>query len=154
MKARPEEIDVQYIIGEVAKRHGIVLRPSDPAFAAVTINELVLKSTVEEAMKAMRATLAQFDTSIERAENRAGQILGQLIKDSAQQLSEAVRSEIVGGVYRVHSRAALRFWTGIGLLCATLLCAGSFWLGRAMALPMKARYREAVPCGSNSCFGR
>jgi hypothetical protein len=134
MNGRPGKIDIEYIIGEVARRHALAVRPSDPAFALVTINELVLKSTVHEALKAMAGTLDRFDTSIQRAENRAGQILGQQIRESAEQLRQVVHSEIVAGGRRSNSRVALRFWAGIGLLCATFLCAASFWLGQVLAL--------------------
>lgn len=134
MNGRPGKIDIEHIIGEVAKRHRIGLQPSDPIFAVATVNELVLKSTVQEAMKAMSATLDRFDTSIQRAENRAGQVLGVKIRESAEELRQAVHSEIVNGVQRSHSRVALRFWTGIALLCATLLCVASFWLGHVLAL--------------------
>jgi predicted phage tail protein len=125
----PGKIDIEYIIGEIARRHKIVFRPTDAAFAIVTINELVLKNTLQEAMKAMAATLDRFDTSIERAENRAGRILGQQVKDAVQQFRQAAQPEVVSGAGRVQDRAALRFWAGIGLIGAALLLAASFWLG-------------------------
>ena len=40
--------DVNALIGEVAARHGITLRPDDPAFALVTVNQLVLEQTMTE----------------------------------------------------------------------------------------------------------
>jgi Transcriptional activator TraM len=133
MNAPAGKIDIEHIIGEVAKRHRIALRPDDPAFAIVTINELVLKNTIQEAMKAMAVTLDRFDTSIQKAESRAGQILGQQIRESARQLRQAVRAEIVEGVKRT-GRVELRICTGVGLFCLTLLCAVSFWLGHVLAL--------------------
>ena len=134
MNVNPGKIDIDRIIGEVAKRHRIGLFPSDPIFAVATVNELVLKSTVQETMKAMAATLDRFDTSIQRAEHRAGQVLGVKIRESAEELRQAVRAEIVGGVQRAHCRAALWFWTGVVLLCVTILCTASFWLGHMLAL--------------------
>ena len=38
--------DVMALIGEVAARHGITLRPDDPVFALVTVNQLVLEQTM------------------------------------------------------------------------------------------------------------
>jgi hypothetical protein len=143
MGARIGDVDIEYLIGEVAKRHGVILRPSDAVFAAVTLNELVLKSTVREAMKGMAATLDRFDTSIQRAENRAGQILGRQVKESSQQLSEAIHVEVSAANSRTEAlfrsvRTAdtqLRRWIGIAFLLSMILCVCSFWLGRLTALP-------------------
>ena len=137
MGARIGDIDIDYVIGEVAKRHGILLRPSDAVFAAVTVNELVLKNTVQAAMKRMEATLDRFDTSIQRAENRAGQILGQQVKESAQQLQKAIETEIAAAnartdalVRSVRTANSQRMrWAAIAFILAMVLCACSFWLG-------------------------
>ena len=43
-------------------------------------------------------------------------------------------NELVRWIHRAHSERSLRLWTGIGLLCATVLCLASFWLGRLTAL--------------------
>lgn len=134
MNGNPGKIDIDHIIGEVAKRHRIGLFPSDPIFAVATVNELVLKSTVQEAMRAMAVTLDRFDTSIQRAEHRAGEVLGVKIRESAEELRQAVRAETVGGVQRAHRQAVLWFWIGIALVCVTILCAASFWLGHVLAL--------------------
>lgn len=138
------QIDVQHLIAEVAKRHGIMLRPNDAIFAVVTINELVLEKTVEEAMRAMAATLERFDASIERAEMRAGKMLAQSVRESSEGIRRALHEdigmatvkadELVRTIHRAHRQRALRLWGGIALLCATVLCAGSFWLGRLTAL--------------------
>ena len=37
---------VQDLIGEVAKRHNVLVDPSDPVFIAVTLNELLLEEHV------------------------------------------------------------------------------------------------------------
>lgn len=141
MGTRIGDVDITYLIGEVAKRHGILLRPSDAVFATVTLNELVLKCTVQEAMRAMSATLDRFDTSIQGAEKRAGEILGQQVKESAQQLGQAIQAEVAAANKRTEElvrtvRTAERRrarWTAIAFVFSILLCACSFWLGRLAA---------------------
>jgi hypothetical protein len=49
---------VQDLIGEVAKRHNVLVDPSDPIFVAVTLNELLLAEHV-----------AKVNAALERAEN-------------------------------------------------------------------------------------
>jgi hypothetical protein len=52
---------VQDLIGEVAKRHNVLVDPSDPIFVAVTLNELLLAEHV--------ANVAKVEAALERAEN-------------------------------------------------------------------------------------
>jgi hypothetical protein len=109
------------------------------------MNELVLKHTIQQAMTAMAATLDRFDESVQKAEDRAGRILGQLVKESAEGLRQALHAdigaasvrahELVQRVDRAHGERSSRFWGGVALLCVTVLCAASFWLGRLTALP-------------------
>jgi hypothetical protein len=141
--AESSKPDVDHLIAEIAKRHKIALGRNDAIFAAVTLNELVLERTVDRTMKAMQATLDKFDTSILKAENRAGEVLAQQVKDSVGALRQAIRAdigqatidarELVRRVNEAHGQQSLRFWTGIALLCATLLCLAGFWLGRLTA---------------------
>jgi Transcriptional activator TraM len=58
--------DVEALIAEVAKRHKILLAPEDPAFALVTLNELVLSHF-----------LAIFDAKLERLECQTSRISAQ-----------------------------------------------------------------------------
>ena len=40
--------DIKTLIGEVAARHGVTLRPDDPAVVLVTMNQLVLDQAIAE----------------------------------------------------------------------------------------------------------
>jgi hypothetical protein len=40
-------VDIKRLIGEVAARHGVVLKESDPIFLTVTLNQLVLEEYVK-----------------------------------------------------------------------------------------------------------
>ena len=132
-------LDTQKLIAEIAERHHVRVDPDDPVFAVVTMNQRVMEDTVRE-IKVMEVTLARFDASIERAENRAGRVLAQSVKESGDGIRRAVHedigaasvkaNELVRAIHRAHSGRALGFWAGVALLCATVLCAGSFWLGQ------------------------
>src|SRR5262245_48182641 len=131
-------LDTQKLIAEIAARHQIRLESDDPIFTVVTLNQLVMQDTVAEMLKVMEATLSRFEASIERAENRAGRLLADSVKDSGatirRMIQEDIRAanlranELVRRLDAVHNRRALRFWAGIALLCTVVLCAGSFWL--------------------------
>jgi len=143
MAEETEKAEIEHLIAEVAKNHQIALAPDDAIFAAVTLNKLVLKHTVDKTMKAMQETLAKFETSVLKAEHRAGEVLAQQVKESVDALRESIRAdigqatieagELVRRVNKAHNRQSLRFWTGVALLCAALLCGVGFWLGRLTA---------------------
>jgi hypothetical protein len=59
-------LDVEALIAEVAKRHKILLAPEDPAFALVTLNELVLSRLVA----LLEARLAAMETTVSRSSVR------------------------------------------------------------------------------------
>ena len=57
----PPHFDREALIAEVAKRHKILLDPDDPAFALITINEIVLSRAIailEARLKEMEQRLA------------------------------------------------------------------------------------------------
>jgi hypothetical protein len=133
-------LDTQKLIAEIAERHHVRVEPDDPVFVVVTVNQRVMEDTVREMLKVMEATFARFDASIERAENRAGRTLAQSVRESGDEIRRLVHedigaasiraSELVRTINKAHAERALRLWAGVTLLCATVLCAASFWLGR------------------------
>ena len=46
-------MNVQDLIGEVAKRHNVLVDPEDPVFVAVTLNELLLAEHVDNVQAAL-----------------------------------------------------------------------------------------------------
>jgi hypothetical protein len=67
--------DVMALIGEVAARHGITLRPDDPVFALVTVNQLVLEQTMTELIGRTQQLTNEFDQAAARLQARAGSVL-------------------------------------------------------------------------------
>ena len=132
-------INPQRLIAEVAARHNVFLKPDDPAFALVTLNQLLLDGAVEAVHEQIRATIREFHASMEKAEKRAGSILAQGVKDSAIQMQQALQNdirvaglqarEIVHSVNEAHRRPALIRWSAVGLIAGAVLFGGGIWLG-------------------------
>jgi hypothetical protein len=121
---------IEKLIGEVAARNGIRIEPDDPAFALVTLNQLILEEVVQNLVDQIRAATADFELAAERVQSRAGAMLAKEISGRATD-SEASTGREVGTTRR---RAAL--WFGFGALFGAVLLTLSAWLGR-----------QAWPCG-------
>ena len=76
-----EEID--RIIAEVAKKHRILLKPTDPVFLFVTAARSVLERVIARLDQQMLDRLAAFDQSIRAVEIRAGRVLAEVVKGYA-----------------------------------------------------------------------
>jgi hypothetical protein len=132
-------INSQRLIAEVAARHNVILKPDDPAFALVTMNQLILDGAVEAVHEKIHATIGEFHASMQQAEKRAGNILAQGVKDSAVQMQQGLQNdihvaglqarEIVHLVNEAHRRPALIRWSVVGLMAGALLFGGGLWLG-------------------------
>ena len=132
-------IITQRLIAEVAARHNVFLKPDDPAIALVTMNQLILDDAMDNIHGQIRATIAEFHASMEKAEKRAGSMLAQGVKESAAQMQRGLQNdihiaglkarEIVHLVNEAHRRPALIRWSAVGLVAGALLFGGGLWLG-------------------------
>jgi Transcriptional activator TraM len=136
--------DARALAAKVFERHGITLREDDPAFALVTLNELILRNLIAELWQEMdqhvRARLAEFDQAIERAEWRAGKTLAQQVRESAGRLQESLREEIAAArpssqqavekIRNAYRRASLIRWCVVSAVAALVVFACGFWAGR------------------------
>ena len=131
--------DVQRLIGEVAAQNGIRMEPDDPLFALVTMNKIVLDQATREFQEQLQTRIAEFHTSMEKAERRAGIMLAQKVKESADLMRQVLQNdihiaglkarEIVHLVNEAHRRPALIRWFAVGLVAGALLFGGGIWLG-------------------------
>ncbi len=142
---------VQDLIGEVAKRHNVLVDPSDPIFVAVTLNELLLAEHV-----------AKVAAALERAENALAMAAGRhlektrwtaaaLIANSSEalakqleaagpalrsQLQHAVREMVLtageAAAVAIHQRQASQRAAAIAIAsaCAVIVVALATWLAR------------------------
>lgn len=85
-------MNVQDLIGEVAKRHNVLVDPQDPIFVAVTLNELLLAEHVQK----MQASLERAERATALASSRhlevARRTAADLIADSSMHVSDQVRA--------------------------------------------------------------
>jgi hypothetical protein len=134
-----DSITTRRLIAEVAARHKVFLKPDDPAVALVTMNRLILDGAMENIHEQIRATIAEFHASMQKAEQRAGSILAHGVKESAAEMKRGLQNdihiaglkarEIVHLVNEAHRRPALIRWSAVGLIAGVLLFGGGVWLG-------------------------
>jgi hypothetical protein len=140
MERENTRVDVQRLIGEVAARHGILLKPDDAAFALVTINQLVLEQVIMEALGKVHQAVADFEAAAGRVQTRAGGLLASEVKNAAAAIRCELGTDIAAAgqdarafvldVHRAHSRAALEKWIALGVFCGLLLFLCGVFVGR------------------------
>ena len=132
-------IDIQRLIGEVAARNGIRVEPGDPAFALVTLNQLLLEDAVKQIGEHIQAGIADFSDAVQKTENRAGRLLAEEVKSAAADLrcelqrdvdgARVGAKELVAEIHSIHTRAALIRWGSAGVVAAAMLFGAGLWIG-------------------------
>src|SRR5215469_8647853 len=89
-----KSIDIQRLIGEVAARDGIRVEPGDPAFALVTLNQLVLEDAVKQIGEHIQSGIAEFTEAVQITESRAGKMLAEDVRDAAAQVREELQRDV------------------------------------------------------------
>ena len=139
-----KRFDVRAFAAKVFERHGIALKEDDPAFALVTLNELILRKLMGELLKDvdqhMTARLAEFEQTMQRVEARASKVLAQQVRESAGALSGALHEEIAGArlqvqrmleeIQQAYRIGALARWCAVGVVLAFLVFGCGFWIGK------------------------
>ncbi|HEY6005588.1 MAG TPA: hypothetical protein VIV57_22090 [Anaeromyxobacter sp.] len=99
-------MNVQDLIGEVAKRHNVLVDPQDPVFIAVTLNELLLAEHVQK----VQAALDRAEQVTAHASNRHLETVrwtaATLIADSSKHVADQVRA--AGSALRTQLQHAVR----------------------------------------------
>lgn len=132
-------IDIQRLIGEVAARNGIRVKPGDPAFALVTLNQLVLEDAVKQIGEHIQAGIADFSDAVQKTENRAGRLLAEEVNSAAADLrcelqrdvdgARVGAKELVAEIPSIHTSAALIRWGSAGVVAAAMLFGAGLWIG-------------------------
>ena len=132
-------MDVNRLIGEVAARHGIKVQSWDPAFALVTLNELVLEDIARRLTEEVHSGIAEFTDAVQKTETRAGKILAQQVNEAAAELRREMQrdiedarlraNEIVLDVHRAHRKPAVIRWGAAGLIAGLALFGSGLWFG-------------------------
>lgn len=132
-------IDVKRLVAEVAARDGIRIEAGDPAFALVTLNQLVLEDAAEQIRDHIRAAMADFTDAVHKTEARAGGILAEQVKDAVAELRRELErdvekarveaSQIVYAVHQAHTKARLTRWCAAGVMAGAGLFMAGLWIG-------------------------
>lgn len=104
-------MDVRELIGEIAKKHDVLLGKNDPIFVTVFLNELILRDQLEQLKrstergnreaerqalarieKALSAATVVLNQAADRAGDRVGKKLEQLLPQLEQVLSQATHA--------------------------------------------------------------
>lgn len=89
-------LDTKRLIAEVAARNGIRIDPDDPAFALVTLVQLVLEESSRQITDDVRASIAEFEQSMQKAETRAGKVLAERVKEAAHNFAVELQQTLIG----------------------------------------------------------
>ena len=87
-------LDTKRLIAEVAARNGIRIDPDDPAFALVTLVQLVLEESSRQISDDVRASIAEFERSVQKVETRAGRMLAERVKEAAAEFSVQLQQQL------------------------------------------------------------
>lgn len=87
-------LDTKRLIAEVAARNGIRIDPDDPAFALVTLVQLVLEESSRQISVEVRSSIAEFESAVQKVETRAGRILAERVKEAANEFSVQLHHEL------------------------------------------------------------
>jgi hypothetical protein len=132
--------DVKALIGEVAARHGITLRPDDPVFALVTVNQLVLEQAMTELIGRTQQLTNEFDQAAARLQARAGSVLATEVRKAGAEIRQAFRQDITSTGIRPRQSAEeipraqsgpVSYWWSAGLIAGLALFAIGILVGRA-----------------------
>jgi hypothetical protein len=144
-------MNVQDLIGEVARRHNVLVDPEDPVFVAVTLNELLLAEHVQKVQAALdraeRVTQDATGRHLEKVRSTATTLLADSGKHLADQLrgaGSALRAQLQNVVRELalataaaaaeaaRQRRAAQWAAAVAIGCACLVVglAAVTWLGR------------------------
>ena len=87
-------LDTKRLIAEVAARNGIRIDPDDPAFALVTLVQLVLEESSRQISDDVRASIVEFERSVQKVETRAGRMLAERVKEAATEFSVQLQQQL------------------------------------------------------------
>ena len=128
------KINTKEMIAKVVDRHGILLRPDDPAFAIVTLNELVLEAKAAALIQQVDNSIREFNAAANRIQIRTGAAIAEEVRTAIDSMRIGLRADLETGgykarelvmeVHRAHSHRNFIRWLSAGLLAALalLLC--------------------------------
>ena len=119
-------LDLKRITAEVAARHGMLLRPDDPAMLLVTMNEVVLQQVIgsieartEEIVAGIEAGFRSAQREALGSVEREARKAGIAVREEIQKDIDAGRlhaRELIVELNHAYTRSAVRRWVAIGVV--------------------------------------
>jgi len=132
-------IDPNYIIAEVAARHGVKIDAKDPMMAVVTLNELALMQFTTPVVERIEDAERRFEKAAERLQERAGGVLTREVERAAAVLRAEIQTDIedaqlhagkmVLDLNEAHKRDTLYRLVALSLTCAAIIFLLGVWIG-------------------------
>ncbi len=86
-----EHAEIEEAIGEVARRHNLLLSPDDPLMVLVTLNEMILARMLETQQRALEAALDQISAGAAQQVDAARDVAGVVITGGADYVAGELR---------------------------------------------------------------
>ncbi len=113
------DVDVDQLLAEAVKKHGIRLDPNDPAVVMVTLNRLVLEEVSKSIAADVRQATREFEVAAVRVQSGFGKAFAEMLKNGAPTDGRP-------------SPRNLRLWLSLGLASGFGLFAFGVAVGRWM----------------------
>ena len=76
-------VDIDQLLAEAVKKHGIRLDPNDPAVVLVTLNRLVLEEAAKLIVGDVRRATREFEVAAVRVQSGFGKAFAEVLKNGA-----------------------------------------------------------------------
>jgi hypothetical protein len=86
-----EHAEIEAAIGEVARKHNLLLSPDDPLMVLVTLNEMILARMLETQQGALEAALDQISAGAAQQVDAAREVAGVVITGGADYVAAEIR---------------------------------------------------------------
>ena len=101
-------LEIERLIGEVAKRHGVLIGRDDPVFMTITLNEIVLKHALHEMRAAVTAAQDEMAAGMAQ-QTAAAKTIGETIITAASAHVEAqLRAAAADAVQEINAALAAK----------------------------------------------
>ncbi|MCL4851093.1 MAG: hypothetical protein KJZ78_06885 [Bryobacteraceae bacterium] len=108
-------VDVERLLAEALRSHGIRLDPHDPALVLVTLNRLVLEDVVRSIVREVRRATRDFEEAAGRVQSEFGATIARQVKTAADAVTLPANRNGWAGVYLGLGSAAGLFLAGMAL---------------------------------------
>jgi hypothetical protein len=103
-----QRLEIERLIGEVAKRHGVLIGRDDPVFMTITLNEIVLKRALQEMRTAVTAVQDEMAAGMAQHTAAAKTIGENIITAAAAHVETQLRSTAADAAQEINAALAAR----------------------------------------------